>query len=75
MFSSYLFVLLSTFILLAGIGYFLWYLFIRPVDPNNNIPGSDDEGDDEGGLEWDMDAPLDLPPGIYILPSEPVRAA
>lgn len=31
--------------------------------------------DDEGGLLWDIDAPLDLPPGIYVLPPEPVGKA
>ena len=29
---------------------------------------SDDQG---GGLDFDPDAPLDLPPGVYVLPKEP----
>lgn len=42
----------------------------RTISPSSG----NDEGDDEGGLPVDWDAPLDLPPGVYTLPPEPVHA-
>ena len=39
-------------------------------DSNND--SSQDGGGGDGGIDYDPDAPLDLPPGIYVLPKEPV---
>lgn len=40
----------------------------------NNGRSSDDSNDGGGGGGWDYDpeAPLDLPPGVYVMPEEPV---
>ncbi|MEM8888957.1 MAG: hypothetical protein AAGD28_13320 [Bacteroidota bacterium] len=40
-------------------------------DDTNNDNGQDGGGGD-GGIDYDPDAPLDLPPGVYVLPKEPV---
>lgn len=41
-----------------------------PKDDTNNDGGQDGGGGD-GGIDYDPDAPLDLPPGVYVLPKEP----
>lgn len=41
-----------------------------PRDDSNN-DNSQDGGGGDGGIDYDPDAPLDLPPGVYVLPKEP----
>ncbi|MDX2283968.1 MAG: hypothetical protein NW241_07380 [Bacteroidia bacterium] len=38
--------------------------------PDAQDPGPPPGGDD--GPDFDWDGPLDLPPGVYVLPPEPV---
>lgn len=71
MFSGYLFTLLSTLIFFSGIIFLVWNIFGGQSGDNS----SGGNQDDEGGLAWDIDAPLDLPPGVYVLPPEPVGKA
>lgn len=42
-----------------------------PKDDSNNDSNQDGGGGD-GGIDYDPDAPLDLPPGVYVLPKEPI---
>ena len=72
MFSSYLFVLLSSLIFVSGIVFLVVSVFQKNRYPSD-ASGPDDGDDQGGGLDWDLDAPLDLPPGVYTLPPEPVR--
>lgn len=45
-----------------------------PLTIGNEIQQEDDEDfpdeDDDGGIRVDLDAPLDLPPGVYVMPPE-----
>lgn len=68
MVPGYLFTLLSTLIFFSGI-IFLVRNMLKGDSEDESRGGNQD---DEGGLAWDIDAPLDLPPGIYVLPPEPV---
>lgn len=43
-----------------------------PSPPSGGDGGGDSGGDDGPGFDWD--SPLDLPPGVYVLPPEPVAA-
>jgi len=43
-----------------------------PRDDSSN-DSSQDGGGGDGGIDWDPDAPLDLPPGVYVLPKEPAN--
>lgn len=60
--------MLGCLVFLSGMVFLLWNIFI--TGKKNNQGGDDQDGD--GGITWDVDAPLDLPPGIYTLPPEPV---
>lgn len=71
MFSGYLFTLLSTLIFFSGLIFLVWNMVNNGSEDNS----SGGNHDDEGGLSWDIDAPLDLPPGVYVLPPEPVGKA
>lgn len=71
MISGYLFTLLSTLIFFAGLFFLVWNM-VKAGSGDNSSGGNQD---DEGGLSWDIDAPLDLPPGVYVLPPEPVGKA
>jgi hypothetical protein len=83
MFWSYLAIFLNPFILIVGVSIMLFYAcsprgFFASQSVSDSISTEDDDDDgddDEGGwppLDWD--APLDLPPGVYVLPPEPVHA-
>ncbi|WNJ17463.1 hypothetical protein [Pontibacter sp. G13] len=58
-------------LLLAGL-YFLWR-FLSSPKPNASNDSDDAPGSGGGGIDFDWDAPLDLPPGIVLMPEDPVR--
>ncbi|MDP5170183.1 MAG: hypothetical protein NWR72_08050 [Bacteroidia bacterium] len=69
---GYILTMLCLFLLAGGVFALVW---IFRNDQDGDFPGpGDDRDDDEGGLPIDFDAPLDLPPGVYTLPPEPVRS-
>ena len=67
-FPGLFFTVLSTLIFFSGLIFLIWHIY--KSEKSNNNGGDDHDGD--GGISWDVDAPLDLPPGIYTLPPEPV---
>jgi len=70
---SYLLMLLNPLLMIAGVTYIL--MKAAPYLPSrDDIDASDeDKGGDQGGgnADWDWDTPLDLPPGICLMPSDP----
>lgn len=70
---GYILMCMSAFILVLGITTLFYVLHHRK---GGSLPGpgpSDDDG--SGGEMIDLDAPLDLPPGIYVMPPEPEPVA
>ncbi len=63
---------LSFLIMLSGAIVLVMLLRKQKTIPPLSSSGFDD-GDDEGDMPVDWDAPLDLPPGVFTLPPEPVR--
>jgi hypothetical protein len=86
MFWSYLFMLLNPAILVVGLVIMAIYCCanagLLPKKSSLTSSGAqddddNDDGSDNGGDGWessDWDAPLDLPPGVFVLPPEPVLA-
>lgn len=84
---SYLVIFLNPLILIVGVSIMLFCacsprrffsskLSLSSTSSEENDNDSNDD-DDEGGDGWDptdWDTPLDLPPGVYVLPPEPVHA-
>ena len=77
---SYLLMLLNPLLMVAGVTYII--IKARPAvaagtdQQSSDSPDSDDEDPGGGDSNWDWDAPLDLPPGVCLMPSgpEPVHA-
>lgn len=79
---SYLLMLLNPAILIAGLivmAVLAWPAFRNQsqashlsVDAQDQDDDNDDDGDGWERIDWD--APLDLPPGVYITPADPVPA-
>jgi len=85
MFWSYLVILLNPLILITGVSIMLlcacsprgFFASKSLSDPHSSEEGDNNDDGDDDGDGWDpidWDAPLDLPPGIYVLPPEPVHA-
>lgn len=73
---SIIFIWLNPAILVIGLVTILVMAYptsssLPPADEGNGGGGID--GDDpDGGDPFDWDQPLDLPPGVYVMPSEPI---
>ncbi len=67
---------LTLVIALVLFGIVMCFLLMLYQDENHNSnrgnKGGEDD-DDQGGNPWDIDAPLDLPPGVYVMPPETVN--
>jgi cbb3-type cytochrome oxidase subunit 3 len=83
---NYLLLAVNLGLMLAGLGLMLFFFwpknqaaldqaatlpFDQTENPEQQEDDDEDEGDGGGGWEgFDWDAPLDLPPGVYVAPPE-----
>ena len=77
---THVFFWLNPVLAALGIGFVIYLTIIKsPPAPDwdDQDMGDSDQGEGGGpggddGLPSDLDSPLDLPPGVYVLPSDPV---
>lgn len=58
-------------LLLIGFFYLVSMMLQKKAVISRPVRRDDPSSDDEGGIPIDWDAPLDLPPGVFVMPPTP----